>query len=311
MGISHPVPGIRNRTTGHRRALLTAAGVALVAPLALALVGGLTGAGAAEAHDNQISGVASCSSDGTYTVTWTVANDYAQDDTVSVVSATGTAPTLAPSVIPASADKPYNTATATQTLPGDTTSASITIDGTWADGFQRTDTNTLALDGTCKAPTLVTSSGPTGSALAPQAPAVCPTPPLTDLSFLVDGSTVQSSLTGVQMGQSVVARFTIAAGCPKQTLSLVAYQAPDSTFDPATAAQQVLVGSDTNTFGPGDHSLAVTAPSCNFQLDFVYGEPIKTLDGNSYSNAGRLISSQNAGGRVCAPPTDPPTTPPT
>ena len=51
---------------------------------------GLIGfAGVASAHANQISGAVTCQADGTYTVTWTVGNDYNLTESVTYVSHTG------------------------------------------------------------------------------------------------------------------------------------------------------------------------------------------------------------------------------
>ena len=69
---------------------------------------------------------------------------------------------------------------------------------------------------------------------------------------------------------TVEADFTIPAG-QSGKLSLVSYTAPQAYFDANTASQQKVFDFDTETFGPGDHSMTVKVPTGNFQVDFVCG----------------------------------------
>jgi hypothetical protein len=109
----------------------------------------------ASAHANIVQGTSVCNqTNGTYTITWTVANDYNLSDTVSAVSDTGGG-TLAglPATIAASPQTPYNTATVTQTgVPGTTTSAVLTINGVWSDGYHQHDAGPVTLGGNCVIP---------------------------------------------------------------------------------------------------------------------------------------------------------------
>lgn len=109
----------------------------------------------ASAHANIVQGTSVCNqSDGTYTITWTVANDYNLSDTVSEVSSTGGG-TLSglPATIAASPHTPYNTATVTQSgIPGTATTAVLTINGVWSDGYQQHDAGSVTLGGNCGIP---------------------------------------------------------------------------------------------------------------------------------------------------------------
>jgi hypothetical protein len=314
-GADRPLLTTFDRRTRTGRALLTATGIALAAPLGVGLLAAVATAGGANAHDNLLTATATCQTDGTYAVTWTVANDYHLSDTVSVVSATGTAPTFTPGVIAASTGTPYQTATAVQTLPGTTTSATLLISGTWSDGYTRTDTNTIALDGTCAAPAVVTPAAGTPSSTAPSsvtsssvaptgattasAPTACAADaPLTDVSYLIDGVSEPTLAGYARQGDTVVAQFTVAAGCT-QTLSLATYESPDSHYVAADNPLEKYVGADTETFGPGAHTLTMTLPDCDFQLDFVYGQPLVSLTPDAYHDAGTFIDGNNAGGTRC------------
>jgi hypothetical protein len=83
----------------------------------------------------------------------------------------------------------------------------------------------------------------------------------------------------------------------------VSYTAPDATFVADHAAQQKIFDVDTQTFGPGTHSLCVTVPDCYFQVDFVCGLPIDKFGpaGSNifYTPQGRLIDSDNGGKNAC------------
>jgi hypothetical protein len=130
---------------------------------ALAMVGLVAVAGSASAHANIVTGVASCAAPaGTgVTVTWTVANDYNLAETANVTAATGGLTTVTPlsQAVAASGNgsggdgtEPYVTATVTQTLDSTVAgSASLTVVGTFSDGFVSTNTGVVALPSNCQA----------------------------------------------------------------------------------------------------------------------------------------------------------------
>ena len=101
----------------------------------------------ASAHANVVTGVASCQVDGTYTVTWTVANDFASPVATSLSSSTGGGTiTGLPVTIGVSPAK----ATVTQAgVPGSTKSASLSVKGVWGDSFTTTNSGSVRLDGKC------------------------------------------------------------------------------------------------------------------------------------------------------------------
>ena len=83
-----------------------------------------------------------------YTIVWTIANDFNETETGSVISVTGGLSTLSSTTysIAASPGQPYSSTTLTQTLPP-SASGLITLDisSTWSDGFSTTDAGTYDL----------------------------------------------------------------------------------------------------------------------------------------------------------------------
>jgi LPXTG-motif cell wall-anchored protein len=134
-----------SRRGGWRRGLVALAAV-------LPVVSVLAVTAPASAHANAVTGVASCQADGTYTITWTITNDYSTPEIkVEATGSTGGGTlTGLPTTIAAGSG---STATAQQTgVPGTTKSASLTVKGTWQDPdrqFTNTNSGSVRLDGKC------------------------------------------------------------------------------------------------------------------------------------------------------------------
>ncbi|HEV3165259.1 MAG TPA: SdrD B-like domain-containing protein [Isosphaeraceae bacterium] len=115
-----------------------------------------------------------------------------------------------------------------------------------------------------------------------------------------------SNLRGnVHQGDTVSATFTLPAG-ETDTVSLVSYTAPGSTFVASQASQQMVYDMVTQTFTGGTHTLTVDVPNCYFQVDFVCGPVIDKFGpaGSNifYTPQGRLISADNGGSCDCGTP---------
>jgi len=141
------------------------------------LVGGafLVGAAPANAHAVFVLGTAECIEEtGTYAVTWTVSNDYETEATIKVV---GHAPVTAPVTfedltIDARTGDENPTVTGTQTVPGNLKKASLSVTGTWSDGFKdRKKRGEVTLTGTCSS-----SPSPSPSPSESESPSPTPTP---------------------------------------------------------------------------------------------------------------------------------------
>lgn len=117
--------------------------------------------------------------------------------------------------------------------------------------------------------------------------------------------TVTTLRGNVNQGDSVVARFTIKATCSNSlAVSLVSYEAPGPTWDPATASSQQVFDSQGAVGQPGVPASigpVLVPPGC-FQIDFVQGGIIQTFSppGGTYSGQGRLVSADN-GDPGCTP----------
>jgi len=158
--------------SGHRRVGRRTVNAGLAAGiLLLGVVGAvLVDPGAAFAHSNYVTGVASCSTVGANEdITWTVSNDYNLSETATVVSATGGVGTVSgsPAAIPASPGQPYKFVIMKQVLPGTTTgSATLGVKGVWSDNYSTTDWGTVSLPTGCVAPPPTVTTAPTTSSVA-------------------------------------------------------------------------------------------------------------------------------------------------
>lgn len=107
--------------------------------------------------------------------------------------------------------------------------------------------------------------------------------------------------------------FTLAPNCFDVTLSLVSYKAPSANFSRETASQQVLFASTTNAYSAdaGKQRIEVAVPSCFWQINFVFGQPIVNLgpaaSSNFYQDQGRLIAGSEGGFTACTASVVPPT----
>ncbi len=120
------------------------------ASLVLALLAGLVAfAQSASAHSLSLTGVAACQEDGTYTITWTLSNDYGLDSIVHTYSVSpnlgttnltadgsytgGTPYHGSGTVVPANKSITFTTTGVVQSTP----SITLTVAGTWTDGFMQ------------------------------------------------------------------------------------------------------------------------------------------------------------------------------
>jgi large repetitive protein len=122
----------------------------------------LLGITAASAHSNSVNGASDCvAQSGTYSVTWTITNDW--NDAAETASVTASAPggaTLSSNSVHINkASATTHSATITQSgIPGNATLASLTVKGVWDDNYSQPDSGSAPLGGTCK---------PTHGAVAP------------------------------------------------------------------------------------------------------------------------------------------------
>jgi hypothetical protein len=131
----------------------------------------------------------------------------------------------------------------------------------------------------------------------------CDTCTLTNVYYTITRngtSTNVSTLAGnTNQGDEVTVTFTVPAGSGPEYLSLVSYTAPDAYFDANRASQQQIFEAQTGFFLPGTHSMNVSLPGSNYQVDFVCGPIINQLGpaGSNifYTPQNRLISADNDG----------------
>ncbi|MBS0263260.1 MAG: hypothetical protein JSS02_15055 [Planctomycetes bacterium] len=135
---------------------------------------------------------------------------------------------------------------------------------------------------------------------------VCDKAEINQISYIithpgVSGSKTVTDLRGnTNQGDVVTVKFYVVE--PGEAQTLVSYIAPGSTFNANTASQQkifqvaTLSAADSTV---GWHTLTVTLPNCDYQIDFVCGEAIDTFGpaGSNifYSAQNRLFSADNDG----------------
>jgi LPXTG-motif cell wall-anchored protein len=176
--------------------------IAIGAITAIAGIGvGAIGTEIASAHANAIAGTAACQTNGTYTVTWTVGNDWPLPETVSLNTYTGGGSLSGlPASIGASNSTPYMTASVTQSgVPGAVTEATLTVNGTWPD-YSQSDIGTVNLAGTCNQVTAGTLGYTEPTCASPTAAAVIlpsntPNVTYTTTGTVAPGSTVTTTAT--------------------------------------------------------------------------------------------------------------------
>ena len=119
------------------------------------------------------------------------------------------------------------------------------------------------------------------------------------VTYTVDGTCTVSGLRGnLSQGDTVQVKFNVKeAG---QTITLVSYTAPGSSFDANTASQQSIFQASTLTnASPGWHTLTVVVPNSYYQVDFVLGAAIDHFGpaGSNlfYSAQQRLVDADNGG----------------
>jgi hypothetical protein len=207
----------------------------------------------ASAHANSVSGSSVCTN-GTYSITWTVHNDWNLVENVTLGTSTGGGTVSGlPESVPASGDDSggpaqgqFATNTFTQTgILGSATSASVTVNGTWSDTNTHTDSALVVLAGNCK-----TSGGGGGGGGGPSSSSPGTT---------VAGSVTQTAPAGggglVTVGTS--APLLVQGVCTTGTM------APPAISIPGITGVSYLNGA--TVLAPGDHpipfgaSYAVTA----------------------------------------------------
>jgi LPXTG-motif cell wall-anchored protein len=214
-------------TTVARRALGVAAAVLAGTMATLVL------ATPASAHHSIPSGVVACDSEtGTYTVTWTVGNSESNPKRVEDLVAVSTTPSGGAGDIQVGATiAPYpGTITGLQTgIPGNAHSASLTVQGHWADDDfteQPPKTKTVYMDGKCT----VGTASPSASA-----------------TFACDGTGVLTLSNAANATHT--ATFTVTGTGLNQTTSPVAAGGSTKVNVPASAASDVTVKVGTTVVG--------------------------------------------------------------
>jgi len=208
-------------------ALALSIGVGGVASLALVT--------AASAHASLVSGSAQCQSNGTYTVTWTISNDWILADSISEVSHSGGG-TLSglPTTIPASPSKkpPFESVTVLQTgVSGSATSASLTVHGTWTDNKSVNNSGSVTLPGTCSSDTAATAPTFTNASCSSAMG-----------SYTIPSSNVADYFVAIGNGAPVAAPAGTVSEAVGTLIKITAQAKPGKTLTGTTAWAATIAG---------------------------------------------------------------------
>jgi len=130
--------------------------IAIGAITAAAGIGvGTLGAGVALAHANAVTGVASCQSNGTYSITWTITNDFNLTETVTKNGSSTGGGTYTPA-FPFNITNNGSKNTVQSGVAGNLTSVTLSVHGHWTDNATHDASKTISLNGTCNQVTPVT-----------------------------------------------------------------------------------------------------------------------------------------------------------
>ncbi|HXQ44220.1 MAG TPA: hypothetical protein VN816_06250 [Acidimicrobiales bacterium] len=260
----HPARGRRRRVRPFLKAVL-------------ATVVGVLGVGffasPAFAHANTVTGAASCGS-GTFSIKWTIANDYPEHEVASVQSVTGGLGTLSkasvgihktPTGTPPSG---YSTGTLTQTLPATDGGDTITIDvlGSWSSGY-KTPPGTPAV-GSVTLPEDSCSISVTKTANQTTVVAGSPTPVLYTLTVTNNSSLPTGGTGSITVTDPVPAGTTYVAG------SATCATGTNGSNEPHCSASE---SSGTVTFTLGTGLAADESAQLTFQVTVDAGDPSGTI----------------------------------
>jgi hypothetical protein len=208
-------------------ALALSVGVGGVASLALVT--------AASAHASLISGSAQCQSNGTYTVSWTISNDWILADSIVEVSHTGGGSFSGiPTTIPASAAKtpPFKSVTVVQTgISGSAKSASLSVKGTWTDKVSENNSGSVTLPGTCTTNTAATAPTFTNASCT-----------VATGSYTIPSSTVANYFVAIGNGAPVAASAGTVSEAVGTLIKITAQAKPGKTLTGTTAWSATISG---------------------------------------------------------------------
>jgi hypothetical protein len=211
-------------------ALALSVGVGGVASLALVT--------AASAHASLISGSAQCQSNGTYTVAWTISNDWILADSIVETGQTGGGTFSGlPTTIPASAAKtpPFQSVTVLQSgIPGSAKSASLTVQGTWTDKKTVNNSGSVTLPGTCSRDTAATAPTFTNASCSAATG-----------SYTIPSSTVADYFVAIGNGAPVAAPAGTVSEAVGTLIKITAQAKPGKTLTGTTAWSATISGAGT------------------------------------------------------------------
>ncbi|GAA3518570.1 LPXTG cell wall anchor domain-containing protein [Actinocatenispora rupis] len=244
----------------------------LIAAAAIGLFGAFLISSPASAHDAAVKGTADCQSDGTYTVTWTIANDWTSAASITDVKA---APVDLKAAVADVAAKSSTTATQ-PAVPADAKQATLDFTARWSDGYSMHKSGTVTLPGTCT---------PKPDCVAASA---------ASYQHTFDGAKGTATVS-LADGQKLCKDSS-------QDFSLASYTA-QSAGDFASSLPQTLFDQDSGTIDAKHTSVTLTVklPDCYVQVDLIWGGKAEVLPGftkGSPTYGSKILGSKGAPGNL-------------
>lgn len=250
--------------------------IGLLAASAIGLFGAFLITSPASAHTASVTGKAACQHDGTYTVTWTLSNDWRTPLSVVQLKGTPVPPQHNVGTVEA-----HGSANATQIgVPGTAKQATLSFKAVWtADNYRAKASGSVQLAGDCtSAPSCVSAAD-------------------AHYSHTFNGANGTATVT-LNKGQQLCADSS-------QDFSLASYTAQGPEWN--SSLPQKLAGQDSGTIDAQHPSatLKVTVPDCFAQVDLIWGGKDQVLpgfdeDSPTYGNA--VLGSTGAPGNKSVGP---------
>lgn len=89
-------------------------------------------------------------------------------------------------------------------------------------------------------------------------------------------------------------------------VSLASWRAPNGSPNVEPISKQTLIDSKTQTFTPGNYTMTIKLPDCNYQVDLVRAARATAADGTPNYASGEVADFIQAVIKTCEPPVTPP-----
>ena len=254
---------------------------AVAGTVALVATGLMFVAPPASAHSNDITGAAVCQNNGTWTITWTVANDYGLTAQVTETSNASVVSVGTPF-------GKYETKTFSQTV-ATAQKYTLTVTTKWSDNYSRSNNGSVTISGTCEQPGALLGGSETYCVNAETG---------ANVTVTWEGATYGGTVSKTQAEATVVLN------------KATAYRIAEIAMNAPTGACSGTVPGGSDTFCVDGGLVTVTWPGAEYGdgTDLSYGDAVTLVAENKADALHEAGIPEGTEPSECSPP---PTTPPT